>query len=266
MDLEEFKERSKAFWGMGDYTTISNQLEPASEALVESLGIGEGQRVLDIASGHGNCAIAAANRGASAVATDLSPVMIDRGSRRTEGLALDIEWREAEASDLPFEDASFDRVTSVFGAIFAPDQAGTAAEAVRVLKPGGKLGFTAWTPDSYVARVIEVTSRHAPPRPDGAPDPFFWGHPEEVQALFASLGCTAEARRKTITFTYSDFGEWRASSESHGGAVMAKETMPPETYEQLFGEMQALAEAHNRGGDDIVLLDADYLELIASKP
>lgn len=266
MDLEEFKERSKAFWGMGDYTTISDQLEPAAEALVESLGVTAGQRVLDIASGHGNCAIAAANRGASAVASDFSPVMIERGSRRTHGLGLDIEWREAEASELPFEDASFDRVTSVFGAIFAPDQAKTAAEAVRVLKPGGKLGFTGWTPDGYVARVLETTSKYAPPRPVDAPDPFFWGRPEEVRALFATLGCTFEARPKTITFTYAGFAEWRASSESHGGAVMARETMPPETYEQLFGEMQALAEAHNRGGEDLVLLDADYLELIASKP
>ncbi len=266
MDHEELKERSKAVWASGDYSHTSRQLEPASEHLVEALAVARGHRVLDIAAGDGNCAIAAARRGASVIASDFSPVMIESGRRRTADLGLDVEWRQADAADLPFEDDSFDRVTSAFGAVFAPEQQRAAAEAVRVVTPGGVVGFTSWTSGGYIADFVGVMARYGPPRPAETPDPFWWGRSDEVEDMFRSLGCEIEIRPRTLTFSYESFDEWRSQSESHGAAVMAKKMMDPELYEEAFAEMTELAKAHNRGDDGRVLIDAGYLEVIVTKP
>ncbi len=265
MAYEELKERSKAIWASGDYSHTSRQLEPASEHLVEAIAVAPGHRVLDIAAGDGNCAIAAAGLGASVIASDFSPVMIEAGRRRTPELGLDVEWRQADAADLPFEDDSFDRVTSVFGAIFAPEQRKAGAEAVRVVRPGGVIGFTSWTSDGYTAQVLGLMAKYGPPRPPDSPDPFWWGRGDEVEDMFRALGCEIEIRPRTLTFSYASFDQWRSQSESHGAAVMAKKTMDPDQYEEAFAEMTELAKAHNRGDDGRVLLDADYLELIVTK-
>lgn len=266
MAFEELKERSRVVWASGDYSHTSRQLEPASEHLVEAIAAGRGHRLLDIAAGYGNCAVAAARRGASVIASDFSPAMIESGLRRTDQLGLDVEWRQADAADLPFEDDSFDRVTSVFGAIFAPEQRQAAAEAVRVVRPGGVIGFTSWTTDGYTAQVLGLMAQYGPPRPPDSPDPFWWGRRDEVEDMFRSLGCEIETRPRTLTFSYDSLDQCRSHMESHGAAVIAKKMMEPERYEEAFAELTELAKAHNRGDHGSVLIDADYLELIVTKP
>lgn len=265
MDHEELKNRSRRVWGTGDYEPTSRQLRPASEALVGALDIAEGHRVLDVAAGHGNCAVAAARRGAHVCATDFSPAMIASGRKRTQAEGFEMEWREADAADLPFEDGSFDRVTSVFGAIFAPEQGTVASEAVRVTRQGGRIGFTAWTTNGFTPRLLEVAKSYGPPDPADGPDPFWWGRADEVEEAFRTRGCAVDIRRKVLSFRYSSWQECRASLEAHGMTVLARETMPRDRYEDMFEQFRALAEEHDHGEGDAVVVDSEYLEVLVTR-
>ena len=262
---DELAARSRAMWSTGDYQPTSRQLEPASEALVETLKVGAGHRVLDVAAGHGNCAIAAARRGADVVASDFSPTMLEFGSRRTAAAGLSVDWREADAARLPFDDATFDRVTSVFGAIFAVDQDGVASEAIRVVRDDGMVGITSWTGNGLTAQMIQLSRRYAGPAPEGAPDPFRWGNPDEVTTMFDRLDCDVAIQRKTVTFRYPTWEEWRRANDAHGSSVVARQTMPPARYEELMQQTQALTAEHNYGQGETVVFDSDYLEIVVTR-
>ena len=263
---EEWKARSRAVWSTGDYAPASRQLEPAAVALVDALDIGPGMSVLDIAAGHGNCAVAAARRGAKVLATDFSPHMIATGSERTRAAGLDIQWQEADAAELPFDDAAFDCATSTFGAIFAPEQEQVAAEAVRVLRRGGRLGFTGWTPDSLTVKILTIGREYGPPPPADAPDPFRWGDPDEVAALFEPLGCDVQTRRRAVTFHYESWEQWRRDSNAHGMAVVMRDLLPPDAFEEMRRRQQAATAEHNHAEGDAVAFDSAYLEIIVTKP
>lgn len=135
--LDAFRDRVRWMWSQGDYTRIAPLLQPCADELADAVGLGEGVEVLDVAAGTGNFAIAAAARGARVTATDLTPLMIELGSSRTKDVTPAVTWREADAAVLPFADASFDVVASVFGAMFAPGFDRVAAEMFRVVKSGG---------------------------------------------------------------------------------------------------------------------------------
>lgn len=263
---EELKERSRAVWSTGDYTPTSHQLEPVSEALVQALGVADeaGLRLLDVGAGHGNCAMAAARRGAAVVATDFSATMIETGSARTRDAGLDVVWQEADAAALPFADASFDRVTSVFGAIFAPEQEQVAAELVRVVRAGGLVGLTSWTPDGLTGQVMAVAREFNPVGGD-VPNPSRWGDPDAVHQMFDGIDCDVSIQRRTLTFRYSTWEAWRQASESHGMAVIARQMMEPASYENMRDRLRALTAEHDHGEGDRVAFDSDYLEIIVRK-
>ena len=152
MDLGQYKERQAQAWGLGDYSKLSRVLEPAATALCDACAVSAGQEVLDLAAGDGNFALACAREGASVVASDLAPAMVERGARRTGEEGYDVEWVRADVEDLPFEDSRFDCVGSVFGAVFAPRPEVMARELFRVVRPGNTVGLTAWTPGSFTVR------------------------------------------------------------------------------------------------------------------
>lgn len=266
MDLQEIKARAKAVWSTGDYTPTGHQLEPVSMALVESLEVSPEHRVLDVAAGHGNCALAAARRGAAdVVATDFSPTMIERGRERTDEAALDITWQEADAADLPFGDGAFDRVTSVFGAIFAPEHETVAEELVRVTAPGGALGMTAWPPDGFIAGLIGTSRPYGPEPPAGAPDPMAWGDPTHVEAQFAGLPCELTFTPRAVAFTYSSWDDWRRKIGAHGMLMVLEQSLPADRFEEMIAAMQAFTAEHSSITDDRISYDAEYLEILARR-
>ena len=262
---DDIKERSRQIWSLGDYEPASRQLEPAARALIEALEVGPGLTLLDVAAGHGNCAVAAARRGATVTATDWSPAMLDRGRARTRAAGLDVSWQEADAANLPFPDASFDRVTSTFGAMFALEQEQVAAQLLRVTRPGGLIGMTAWTPEGLTARVLAVGRDYAPPRPADMPDPFRWGSAQEVAALFEPLGGQVRTRLAVVTFRYDSWDDWRRSSDAHGMAVLARQTMDPAAYEEMRDRMQLATAEFDHGEGGAVAFDSEYLEIIVRK-
>jgi SAM-dependent methyltransferase len=271
MDLDAVKARARVIWALGDYRKISGLLAPGAEALVEVLGIGPGQRVLDIAAGTGNVALLAARRGAIVTASDLTPRMLELGqaraqAERAEGIESveSIEWIEADAEDLPFPDASFDIVTSAFGAMFAPQPDVVVAEAARVLRPGGLLGMVNWVYDGYMARASAVTRRWWP-RPAGLPDPYTWGDEPTVRARldasFEHVACQPGSIRWEFDSPKAHRSLLETFSPSHSGA---RDVIGAEAAMAMLDACEALS-AEYAGPDGSVRIDAAYLLVVARR-
>src|SRR3954454_10442699 len=173
-------------WGLGDYADLSEALRPPAAALAAACAVSAGQEVLDVAAGDGNFAIACAREGAKVVASDLSPGMVERGRSRSQAEGYAIEWVEADAEDLPFDDGRFDCVGSVFGAMIAPRPRRVAEEMFRVTRPGGTVAMTAWTPQSKLVELFSVGRRYVPTPPD-MPSLEEWGKEDAVRERFDGL-------------------------------------------------------------------------------
>ena len=194
MDHEALKQHQRRIWSRGDYAAVSDALRPAAVALCDACAVSAGQEVLDVAAGDGNFALACAYEGASVVASDISPGMVERGRARAQAEGYDIEWVEADAEDLPFEDERFECAGSVFGAMIAPRPEVGARELFRVVRPGNTVGMTAWTPESLMADYFAITRSYAPPEPDERPSSTEWGREEVVRERFDGLAATHRGR------------------------------------------------------------------------
>jgi SAM-dependent methyltransferase len=172
-------------WASGDYPSmVETFLLPLGPRLVDACGIGPGMRVLDVAAGTGNASIPAAQRGAQVTASDLTPELFDAGRRRAEAEGVELDWVEADAEQLPFEDGSFDVVMSSIGAMFAPHHQDVADELVRVCRPGGTIGLLSWTPEGMIGALFRTMGPFAPPPPPGAQPAPLWGSEDHVRELF----------------------------------------------------------------------------------
>jgi len=179
IDLAAVKSRQQGAWSSGDYAVVGTTLQIVGETLCEALDLRSGQKVLDVAAGNGNIALAAARRWCDVVATDYVPALLDRARNRADADRLAIAFREADAEALPFPAESFDVVVSTFGVMFTPDQERAAAEMVRVCRPGGKIGLANWTPDGFIGQLFKTIGRHVPP-PAGVRSPALWGTRERI--------------------------------------------------------------------------------------
>src|SRR5262249_54057997 len=148
-----------------------------------------GERVLDVACGNGNATLAAARRFARVTGVDYVPALIARGRARAEAEGLAVDFREADAEELPFADGAFDVVLSTYGCMFAPDQERTARELLRVCRRGGRIGLANWTPEGFIGQIFREVGRHVPP-PVGLRSPALWG----TEARLAELFCGAASR------------------------------------------------------------------------
>src|SRR5215216_1140808 len=197
MDVDAIKERNRWMWGLGDYAELSEALRPAAEALADACAVSAGQEVLDVAAGDGNFALACAREGASVVSSDLAPGMVERGRARSEQEGYDIEWVEADVEDLPFEDGRFDCVGSVFGAMIAPRPRVVAEELFRVVRPGGTVGMTAWTGESFATELFDLGREYSPSAP-GQPLSHEWTVEETVRERFEGLAARYEIERRSL--------------------------------------------------------------------
>jgi SAM-dependent methyltransferase len=181
--FEELKERQRMAWGAAPFERIESSIAVMHDDLVGRLAPQPGERWLDLACGTGAVSMRAARAGADVTGLDLSEVMVETARRRAEDEGLSISYTAGDCESLPFADADFDAVSSSVGAIFAPDHEAVARELARVVKPGGRLGLSAWRPESSVARGMQLAARFQPPPPEGAGNPFDWSKEEHARAL-----------------------------------------------------------------------------------
>ena len=263
MDLEQIKQGAREGWGKGDYSGLSEILRPAAKDLCDACAVGAGQEVLDVAAGDGNFALACAYEGASVVASDIAPGMVERGRARSEAEGYDVEWVEADVEELPFEDGRFECVGSVFGAVMAPRPDVVAQELFRVVRPGNTVGLVAWVPGGIAHELFAIGRRYAPP--SDAPTHEQWGDEDAVRERFGELANSIEMERRSLPWAGDSPEEFVAHMERHAPLqVAAREQMPPERYAQMRGDFLELV-CGWAGGDGPFSVDAEYLVVVARK-
>jgi SAM-dependent methyltransferase len=201
-DLDAVKQRQQQAWSSGDFAVVASRMALVSEHLVDSADLHAGWHVLDVATGSGNAAIATARLGGRVVGVDYVPALLERARERAAADGLAVEFVEGDAEALPFPDASFDAVTSVFGAMFAPDQRRAAAELLRVSRPGGTIALAGWTPDGFIGDLFRTTGAHVPP-PPGVAAPMLWGTEGHLRELFGDGIESLAVTERTFTWRFA---------------------------------------------------------------
>ena len=193
------KAKHAAMWASGDYRRVAEEVVGSlGGLLVHTVGVGAGDRVLDVAAGTGSSALPAARRGATVVATDLTPELLAVGQQRAEAEGLTIRWRTADAEHLPCDDVEYDAVLSCIGVMFAPHHQAAADELIRVCRPGGTIGVLSWTPEGFIGQMFATMKPYAPPPPPGASPAPLWGHADHVRVLFGDHVTDLVARQQVL--------------------------------------------------------------------
>ncbi len=261
-DLEALKVRQRAAWSAGDYAVVGTTLQIVGEQLCEALDLRSGQKVLDVAAGNGNVALAAARRWCDVIATDYVPALLDRARERADAERLDIEFREADAEALPFADDRFDAVVSTFGVMFTADHERAAAEMVRVCRPGGKIGMANWTPEGFIGQLFKTIGAYVPPAP-GAKPPSAWGNRARLAEMFEANASSISAAQRHFVFRYRSPEHWVQVFRSWYGPVLkAFASLEPPARKALNDDLIALIGRFNRSGDDTMVVPGEYLEVV----
>ena len=261
-DYSAIKTKQQATWGSGDYSRIGVTLQITGEALCEAMDLYAGQSVLDVAGGNGNASLAAARRFCKVVSTDYVPSLLEQSSRRAAAEGLAIDYREADAENLPFADATFDNVVSTFGVMFTPNQGQSAAELLRVCKPGGKIGLANWTPDGFIGQLFKVIGRYLPP-PAGVNSPAAWGTQAFLDTHFGAHASDVRATLRQFIFRYNSPQHWLdVFSRYYGPMLKAFEAVDDTARASLQDDINALINEHNRASNGAMIVPSDYLEVV----
>ena len=265
----ELKARHRAMWASGDYPSmVETFLLPLGPRLVEACGIGSGMRVLDVAAGTGNASLPAAAAGASVTASDLTPELLEAGRRRAEAEGLELEWVEADAENLPFEDESFEVVMSSIGAMFAPHHQEVADELIRVCRPGGTIGLLSWTPEGMIGALFRVMGPFAPPPPPGAQPPPLWGSEDHQRELFGDRVDLRTMDREMLDITaFKDPHEYGVHfRERYGPTIVAMGNAERNgRSEELLDAMNAFCDEWNLGTADDARFEQEYLVTVGTR-
>jgi ubiquinone/menaquinone biosynthesis C-methylase UbiE len=258
-DYTAIKIRQRAVWSGADYAAVATTIQYMSELLCETMDIHAGQCVLDVATGSGNAAIAAARRGARVTGLDYSAVLLDWARRRAEAERVAIDWVEADAEALPFPDGSFDAVTSVVGVMFAPDQSQAAAELVRVCRPSGRVVVASWTPDGFIGALLRLVGGFVAP-PAGLTPPTHWGTRDGMTELMGR-GTTFQWFDRAHLFRFlsaRQFADFFIAN--YGPTERAAASLDEHGRREFTNAITALADRWNRATDGTLVVPGAYLE------
>jgi SAM-dependent methyltransferase len=265
----ELKARHRTMWASGDYPSmVETFLLPLGPRLVEACGIGPGMRVLDVAAGTGNASIPAALRGARVTASDLTPELLDAGRARARAEGLELDWVEADAEHLPFDDESFDVVISSIGAMFAPHHQDVADELVRVCRPGGTIGLLSWTPDGMIGALFRAMGPFAPPPPPGAQPPPLWGREEHVGELFGDRVEFRRLDRDVLDVTAFEHPHDYAGhfKDRYGPTIAAQANARRNDRDAEFVvALDSFCDDWNRGTSDRARFEMEYLLAVGTR-
>jgi SAM-dependent methyltransferase len=259
---DEFRQRARRTWAGGDWDAVSRTIAPVGPVVLDAIGVEPGMDLLDVGTGSGGTiAIPAALRGAKVVGCDITPELFEHARRRAAEAGVEVEWVEGDAQDLPFEDASFDRVTSTFGAMFAPDHARAAQELVRVCRPGGRIGMSTWADDGFAGELFSLTGSYMPPPPPGAQTPQHWGVPDHVREVFATAGVTPKVSRRQVEFAFdSEADAVEHYAVKFGPFVALRAAIEPQgRWEPFIAAFADLVHRFNSSGDNTAKIGSDFL-------
>jgi SAM-dependent methyltransferase len=263
IDFADLTEGQRRMWERGDYTVIARSVVPAAEALCQTTDPRPGQRVLDLACGTGNAALAAARRYCEVAGLDLVPALVERARQRAAAELLDIRFEVGDAQALPFADASFDVVLSVFGVMFAANQEQAARELLRVCRRGGRIGLASWMPEGWGGDLMSARARYMPP-PPGLPPPVRWGTETGLHALLGPRLRSLEIQRRTVFQHFrsvehgvATFRQW------FGPAALAFETLDEGARHAYTQDLTQLFQRYNQAQDGTVTVACEYLEAVA---
>jgi ubiquinone/menaquinone biosynthesis C-methylase UbiE len=263
-DFGAIKQRQQQAWASGDFAVVAARIVLVADQLCDTADLHAGWRVLDVATGSGNAAIAAARLGCTAVGVDYVPALLERGRKRAAAEGLAVELLEGDAESLPFPDDSFDAVLSVFGSMFAPDHAQAAAELLRVCRPGGTIALASWTPEGFIGELFRTVGAHVPP-PAGVPSPMLWGTEAHLRDLFGEAIASLEVAERTFTFRFPSpehfvtfFRLW------YGPTLKAFAALEGSARDALEHDLVELARRFDRlGSTDAIAIPATYTEAVA---
>jgi len=264
-DFAALKTRQRATWSSGDYARIGVTLQLAAELLCEAVDLRAGQRVLDVATGNGATALAAARRFTDVVAIDYVPTLLEAGRRRAAAEGFDIDFRDGDAEALPLDAGSFDVVLSTFGVMFAPDHARAAAELVRVCRPGGTIGLASWTPEGVLGDCFRVLAQYVPP-PAGLEPAVSWGAEAHLRQLFGKTVRGYEIERRQFPFRYHSFDHWLELFRTYYGPVHRTfATLDGSGQAALTEDLRVLLTRWNQAQDGTLAYPGEYLEVVLTK-
>ena len=264
-DLAAVKARQQAMWASGDFGQIGVRLQIVGESLCEAVDLLSTDKVLDVAAGNGNASLAAARRYADVTSTDYVPALLEQGRRRAEADRLPIAFRVADAERLPFEDASFDVALSTFGVMFAPDQERAAAELLRVVKPGGRIGLANWTPAGFLGDLFRAVARLVPP-PPGVLSPLAWGTETRLVELFGPQAEDIRTERKHYMFRYRSAAHFIEVFRAYYGPThKAFAALDEAKQGELHDALMQLLARHNRADGPALVVPGEYLEVVITK-
>lgn len=266
-ETDDLKELNRYMWGSGDYESVAALVIDDAEALLDDAGVTAGCDVLDVATGTGNVAVAAAQRGARVIGLDLTPEHFDVARRRSAAAGVEVEWVEGDAEQLPYASDSFDRVFSTFGAQFAPRHQLVAQELYRVCRPGGTIGMCNWTDSGWTGRFTAVTARYFPKPPSYVLPPMAWGSDSYVRALFEPLGGVVETELRTATYEFASLDEFMEFFQTNFGPwIVARRSITPRSrWEDLLSDLRAMTASFDVGTDTFIVRP-EYARVLVRKP
>jgi SAM-dependent methyltransferase len=266
VDLGAVRQAQQKTWSEGDFAMVAGIVEMVAEELAEAMDIVPDERVLDVACGSGNGALAAARRAwGNTVGLDFVPSLLERGRERAAAERLDVEFVEGDAAELPFADGEFDVVMSIFGAMFAPEHEKTAAELLRVCKPGGRIGMANWVPDGGVGKMFMTIAKHAPP-PPGLSSPLLWGTEDHLRELFGDGVAELRVERKASRQSFRSTDHFLDFFRTYFGPTkVAFERVGPEGEAALEADLRGYLEEANTAGERALVLKPEYLQVVATR-
>lgn len=264
-DLVAIKHNQQRAWASGDYAAVAARIQSIAELLVDAADLAAGSTVLDVATGSGNAAIAAARSGGTVTGIDYVPALLERARIRAAAEGFDINFAEGDAENLPFADASFGAVVSVLGVMFTANQERAASELLRVARPGGRIALANWTPSSFVGEMFRTVARHVPP-PAGVRSPLQWGTEPRLVELLGEGTSELFARPRTFVFRFRSPDEFVDFFRRNYGPVhTAFSKLDDPARGGLHHDLAELARSHDRSVGPSLAIPSEYLEVVATR-
>lgn len=267
MEIEDFKAKQRQVWEMGDYAPIGRLIEPGAHVLVERAHVQAGQSVLDVGTGSGSVAVAAARSGAEVIGIDITDAWFSEAHRRADAADVSLDLRIGDVEAIPFEDGVFDVVLSSFAAIFAPRHELAASELVRVCRPGGIIGLTAWTPEGKNNAVLSTLAQRLPPGPEFVEPSTQWGNPDHVREVFEAYNVDLRFDRPTFPLDFESAAAFEDFAFEYSGGLIAARLALEEMglWDEAHAAMREALDQTNEAADGSYRVTWDFLLILATK-